>query len=363
MAPDFEFESITQESTMTNILNLASKWYICPEIYERERNLIFKPAWWLLGPTLELSNRGDYICDRISGWPVFAIRSSDGNIRAFLNVCRHRGASLLQNGSGSASSIRCPYHGWLYDDQGKLLNAPNFGRELSDDGQQIRLRELKVEIWNDLVFVRISEDKGETLADWLGEIANVVDQFASPSVLDYQGEFTVTGELNWKTYCDNTVEGYHLNLIHPRLGKALAGGNVELYSTNAGRTVVFDVTHGSGGGGENLRGQKGLWIYHFPGLQLVLGEKVFKAERVESENPKHVRSKNWAWYCSSLNDDERQDSFEWARQIVQEDFGICAQVTKNMRAGAYEPGPLSPKMESHVARFQEIIRECLDFKT
>ena len=59
----------------------------------------------------------------------------------------------------------------------------------------------------------------------------------------------MTGELNWKAYCDNTVEGYHLNLIHPRLGKALAGGATELISVNNGRSVVFDITHGSGGGG------------------------------------------------------------------------------------------------------------------
>ncbi len=345
---------------MTDILSLASEWYICPEIYERERNRIFKPAWWLLGPARGLSSSGDYICDRISGWPVFAIRSSAGTIRAYLNVCRHRGASLLPEGLGTVSAVRCPYHGWLYDHQGRLLSAPKFGGNLNDSGQEIRLREIQAEVWNDLVFVRISEDKGGSLLDWLGDIANAVDQFACPSELEYRGEFTVTGELNWKTYCDNTVEGYHLNLIHPRLGRALAGGKVKLYSANSGRSVVFDVTHGGGGGGRNLRGQKGMWIYHFPGLQLVLGEKVFKAERVESENPNHVRSKNWAWYCSSLNDEERHDSFEWARQIVQEDFGICAQVTKNMRAGVYDPGPLSPKMEPHVVRFQQIIRECLE---
>ena len=344
---------------MKHDYSLASEWYVCSDIYEKERRLIFEPAWWLLAPVQQLARQGDYICDTICGWPVFAIQSADGEIRAFLNVCRHRGARILQEGSGSVSSLRCPYHGWLYDDQGKLVNAPHFGDELITDGQEITLRELPVHVWNDLIFVKFSEIGGDTFDDWLGDAANLVQLFPAPAQLDYHGDFTVTGNLNWKTYCDNTVEGYHLNLIHRRLGKALAGGSVELRSVNNGRTVVFDVTHGRGGGGEGLRGRKGMWIYHFPGLQLVLGEKVFKAERVESERINHIRSRNWAWY-SGLNDAEREDAFEWAKQIVEEDFGICAQVTQNMHAGVYIPGPLSPQKEQHVAKFQAIIREILD---
>ena len=173
--------------------------------------------------------------------------------------------------------------------------------------------------------------------------------------MDYHGEFSVKGELNWKAYCDNTVEGYHLNLVHPRLGEALAGGGANLFSVNDGHSVVFDVTHGKTGGANQARGDKGLWIYHFPGLQLVLGDKIFKAERVESESLNHVRSRNWAWY-SDLDEQARQDAFCWAQQIVEEDFGVCTQVTKNMRAGVYSPGPLSPVMEKHVARFQQIVQ-------
>ena len=101
-----------------------------------------------------------------------------------------------------------------------------------------------------------------------------------------------------------------------------------------------------------------MWIYHFPGLQLVLGDKVFKAERVDPVGPFQIRSKNWAWY-SGLTETELRDAFQWARQIVEEDFGVCAEVTANMRAGVFTPGPLSPVMEKHVIRFQEIIRDAL----
>ncbi len=338
--------------------SLAADWYTNPSIYQRERDRIFEPAWWLMGPVHLVPEAGDYICDRICEWPVFVIRSRDGQLRAFLNVCRHRGASVLQEGLGCSSSIRCPYHGWLYDDQGRLLKAPKFGDGLKDELENLSLRQIELHVWNDLIFVKINPEFGVDFQDWIGEVDALCSSFASPSNLEYFGEFTVTDELNWKTYCDNTVEGYHLNLIHPRLGKALADGGAELFSVNRGRSVVFDVTHGIGGNGQEIRGRKGMWIYHFPGLQLVLGERIFKAERVDSQNLNQVTSKNWAWY-SGLSEAEKRDAFDWAKQIVEEDFGICSQVTRNMQSGTYVPGPLSPLMENHVARFQQIIREEL----
>ena len=340
---------------------LAAEWYIDPTIYERERRSIFEPAWWLIGPVHSVANPGDYFSDTICGWPVFAIRSDDLELRAFLNVCRHRGSTLLEPGIGRTKSIRCPYHGWLYDDQGKFLNAPKFGCDLKDYSEELSLKPIDVHIWKELVFVKVNPDVGPSFDEWLGDVARLSDDFPSPADHEYRGEFTVSGNLNWKAYCDNTVEGYHLNLVHPRLGKAVAGGQVGLRSVNDGHSVVFDVNHNESGGAKELRGQKGMWIYHFPGLQLVLGDRVFKAERVDSDDANHLRSRNWAWY-SGLTEDEREDAFQWARQIVEEDFGICAKVVKNMRAGVFKPGPLSPKMENHVARFQQIIRENLNGK-
>ena len=338
--------------------SLAPDWYVDHAVYQKERERIFGPTWWLIGPLRRLANPGDYVSDRICGWPVFVIRSEDGELRAFLNVCRHRGASVLPEGVGTAKAIRCPYHGWLYDDRGQLLRAPKFGADLKQYCDKLSLQEIGLHIWNDLVFVKINPELGVDFNEWIGEVDSLSQSFAGPADLDYHGEFIVTGDLNWKTYCDNTVEGYHLNLVHPRLGRAIADGGVELYSVNDGRSVVFDVTHGSGGGGESLRGRKGMWIYHFPGLQLVLGQNTFKAERVDSMNTTTVISKNWAWY-SGLSESEREESFQWAKQIVEEDFSICSQVTRNMQSGSYLPGPLSPVMESHVARFQQIVREAL----
>ena len=337
---------------------LPSKWYIEPQVYEQERELIFKSAWWLLGPVSHLQEHGDYLSDRICGWPVFAIRSSDGRIRAFLNLCRHRGATVLPQDRGRAESIRCPYHGWLYSDRGELLNAPRFGTELEPGCQSLSLHEIKQQVWNGLLFVKIDGSQGPSFSEWLGDIEALCDSYPGPCELEYHDQFTVSGEANWKTYCDNTVEGYHLTRIHPRLAKTLATGTVHIHSLNAGRSVVFDVQYGKGGSGSDLRGQKGTWIYHFPGLQMVLGNKLFKAERISPESVQKVRSVNWAWY-RDLDPDQRDDSFRWARQIVEEDLEICIDVTRNLNSGVCEPGPLSPEMEEHVIVFQDLVRQTI----
>ena len=340
--------------------SLSSRWYVDPAVYEEEKKRIFSSAWWLLGPSFLVESISQYMSDVVSGWPVFVIRGEDGALRGFRNVCRHRGSTLLEEGCGLVNSLRCPYHGWLYDTKGNFLKAPKFGIELENFEENLNLYPIDVHVWNELVFVKIEPNAGVDFDSWLGEIAGYCSEFPSPSNLDYHDEFTIDAETNWKTYCDNTVEGYHLNLVHLRLAKSIAGANVELRSFNEGRSVAFVIDHKEGTDGAEQRGQKGFWVYHFPGFQMVLGEKVFKAERVEALAVNRTCSKNWAWYGKEMSMNEKEDAFQWSKTIVKEDFGICTRVFQNMMSGNYTTGPLSPEMEKHVARFQEIVRHCIE---
>ncbi len=341
---------------MTN--SLPAHWYTDEKIYRRERDHIFAKNWWLLGPEHDLVLPGAYVCDVICGWPVFVLRGEDGQLRGFHNVCRHRASALLEQGVGCAREIRCPYHGWLYDLNGRLIKTPNFGDDSIVTNNQHNLFPIRVDTWRGLVFICIDHAAPE-LHGWLGSADKLCQSFPSLAALDYHGEFVVEGDANWKTYCDNTVEGYHLSLVHPRLAKSLAKGAVDIKSYNDGRVVAFHVDYGSGSDGASLRGQEGLWLYLFPGFQLVAGATTFKAERVEPLGPRALRSRNWAWY-RDLSDSDRQDAFDWARQIVQEDLGVCEKVQHNLDAGVFISGPLSPAQESYVIRLQELVYSALE---
>lgn len=337
---------------------LSSNYYYDPSIHQLERRHIFATAWWVLGPTDRLVSPGDYIADTVCGWPVVALQTNNG-LKAFHNVCRHRAAALLPNGTGYCEKLRCPYHGWLYSFNGSLKHTSKFGITKSKQAS-LGLWPVNVDVWNGLAFIQI-EPCGPTLREWLGSTIELVAPFANPKSLNFYDSFSITGKANWKTYCDNTVEGYHLNLVHPRLGQSLRQGSVNIVSYDDGRTVAFHVRYADKSDGTDLRGADGVWVYKFPGFQLVAGAKLFKAERVESTGPTTLRSVNWSWF-GNLRESEKIDAFKWGKEIVNEDLRVCESVQTNLMAGIYQNGPLSAVHETHTARLQELVRKAIDQK-
>ena len=334
---------------------LPAHWYTDPTIAEQERHAIFAGNWALFGPEHEIAEPGAYVAQVINGWPLVVLRDHGGALRAFHNVCRHRAAALLGDGAGTCSRrITCPYHGWAYELDGRLHLAPRFGEDL--DADENGLLTVRVEIWRSCVFVRI-DDSAPDLTTWLGSIPAFCADYPETDDLDFHGGFTVEGRANWKTYCDNTVEGYHLPFVHARLSRAVEGASVEIKGHDDGRLTCFHVSYR--GDGAALRGNTGLWFYRYPGFQAVIGPTGFKAERIEPVGAGDLRSKSWAWYARVMSPEEAADSFAWAESIVQEDLGICETVQRNLEAGAYTNGLLSPAMEQHTATFQALVRQDL----
>jgi nitrite reductase/ring-hydroxylating ferredoxin subunit len=103
---------------------LPAAWYTRPEIFARERRAIFAGAWQLLGRRDQLNKPGDYIAATLGGWSVFAMLDDAGELGAFQNVCRHQGLPVLDAGAGHCETLRCRYHGWTYDRQGRFVKAP-----------------------------------------------------------------------------------------------------------------------------------------------------------------------------------------------------------------------------------------------
>jgi choline monooxygenase len=137
------------------MLNLDPRLYVDPAVLPRERNEIFAKTWQMLGPAAQVAERGQYVAADIAGIKVFAIRGRDGELRAFRNVCRHRGAQLLEEGAGRCATIRCPYHQWVFADDGHLINAPWFGEEPGFNPADWPLEPIHVATWRGLLFVAI----------------------------------------------------------------------------------------------------------------------------------------------------------------------------------------------------------------
>jgi choline monooxygenase len=185
--------------------------YHSEEILHLETEHLFRQDWICLGRTAEMSNRGDYICRTIIDAPVFAVRQKDDSIRAFANVCVHRGAQLLC-GDGHASRISCPYHSWTYDLDGQLVGAPFMdktdGFKLSD----YALRPLSCQTWEGFIYVSLNPEP-LPIAEQLSELTSVIGDYRFS---DYVPVFAKeeSWETNWKCLVENFMDSYHIHRVH-----------------------------------------------------------------------------------------------------------------------------------------------------
>ncbi len=339
---------------------LPALWYHDPEVYARERQAIFRRHWWPLAREDQLAASGAYAAGEIAGWPAFVIRGKDGALRGFHNVCRHRAGPLVRDGTGRCAALTCRYHGWRYDLEGRLKSATGLtlGRDL--DPAEFSLHPLRVATWNGLVFACL-DDGAPDLATWLGDIVEVAEGFPAVPDMTFQGEIVKAGATNWKAYGDNSCEGYHVKLVHTGLGKTVPDEQVEIRPYENGAFIGFDVTYEPSAADPSRRG-KGFWVYKFPGLLLHFSDYAFNMEIVVPTGPRTIFLRRWFWCAEALAAERgtsAQAAIDSAEQVMGEDLEICELVQKNLEAGIYESGRLSPSEEVGTIFFQQLVRQAL----
>ena len=340
---------------------LPARWYHDPEVYAQERQAIFRRHWWPLAREAELDASGAYATGEIAGWPAFVIRGKDGALRGFHNVCRHRAGPLLRDGTGRCAGLTCRYHGWRYDLEGALKSAPGLTLGADLDPAEFSLHLVRVETWNGLVFACLDESAPDLTA-WLGDIMAIASNFPAVPDMAFQGEIVKQGATNWKAYGDNSCEGYHVKLVHTGLGKTVPDEQVEIRPYENGAFVGFDVTYHPSQADPSRRG-KGFWIYKFPGLLLHFSEYAFNMEAVIPTGPRSVLLRRWFWCAEELaaaRGTSARAAIDSAEQVMGEDLEICELVQKNLEAGVYESGRLSPTEEVGTIYFQRLVRESLE---
>jgi phenylpropionate dioxygenase-like ring-hydroxylating dioxygenase large terminal subunit len=190
--------------------------YTSPERLRAERERLFPRTWQLAGRVEQVEGPGDHFTCDVAGEPVLVVNTGDEGIRAFYNVCRHRGRQLVGDGPcRPARALACPYHGWTYALDGRLLSAPGFAdRPASDLG----LVPVSVAVWDRLVFVHLDADP-EPLEGYLGELTAGLAGIFQPAVL--VAEKCLDLDANWKTALEAFIETHHITSLHPQVAKAL----------------------------------------------------------------------------------------------------------------------------------------------
>ncbi len=330
--------------------NLDPRFYVEPQYLARERDTIFARTWQLLGPLSQVAGRGQYIAAEIAGLKLFAIRGRDGELRGFRNVCRHRGARLLEEGTGRCAAIRCPYHQWVFDDRGSLVTAPWFGEDPEFRKEDWPLAPVHVDTWRGLVFAAV--DPQETLLDQLGELPAELADEPIETYAATRSE-TVNFEANWKIYTDNFVEGYHIPGIHPKFFAAI---DFEAFKTTAHKGYVRMTAPPRDG-----LFYRGKWLWMWPNWTLSLFEGGMNTSRINPLGVGHTEQ-IYNFYFADTSDataDTRERTIAGNLAVVREDCDICLAIHRNYATGSYTPGPLSPRHEQGVAYFQEKIAGAL----
>lgn len=188
--------------------------YADHDVYREDLEQLWHKEWIFAGHTFELEKPGQYLTLQIGDYPIAVVRGADGEVRAFHNACRHRGAKVCQEASGKAAKLVCPYHKWTFDLDGKLLFAGNMGSDFFNT-QDYGLKPAHCEVVESYIFVCVAETAPDFEA-----FRQAVTPFVAPHGL---GECKVAHESNlvekgnWKLVFENNRECYHCDGSHPEL--------------------------------------------------------------------------------------------------------------------------------------------------
>lgn len=308
--------------------------YVDPAVLHAERRLFERS--WLLFDALASIPRGHARAARIHHLPIVVWNTDDG-VRAFLNVCRHRAAPLLDEGvCTQVRRLRCPYHGWQYGPDGALVRTPDFGAPTPDLG----LVPLATHVWRGLVFVRLAGDAPFLPLDQAPPFGPLVDPAHVQHAL----------ACNWKTYVENYLEGYHIPHLHPGLSAEVDLRTYQVHARDGVAVHVVDARPGAA--------NAGWWAWLWPNAALNLYDRALCLERVLPTGPTSCRITYTYLFHPELTDAERQQRIEQSARTTAEDIAICEAVQQSLDSGLVQPGPLSPRHESGLAHFHALWTEA-----
>jgi phenylpropionate dioxygenase-like ring-hydroxylating dioxygenase large terminal subunit len=191
--------------------------YYDPGYFELEREAVFKRTWLQVGHICELPEPGSFIrcAIEVANASLLIVRGKDEVVRAFHNVCTHRGTELVEAQSGRQAAFTCRYHGWTFGQDGSLRAAPDFERFYVDKAQ-CALKQVAVEVFAGLIFVHLGTPQ-QSVREWLGDLAEEFERLPIARATQFV-EYGYEIDANWKLTYDNFQENYHLRFLHPRTG-------------------------------------------------------------------------------------------------------------------------------------------------
>ena len=365
--------------------------YTSQEWFDLEQARIFSRTWAYAGFAEDISEPGQYTSVQAGLNNIFIVMGRDRRLRAFHNICRHRGTQLLRAVGHTQRAIVCPYHDWTYDLEGNLISVPNQEREFPDlDMTCLGLKRASVDRWRGMLWVHPDANAG-SIMDWFGEVEPHLGPHKVDDLEEYKdGRTEHEIAANWKIVVENYIDGYHLAHLHSgtlamydhaRIESGFVGPHFAFWEplapeyaedleNNAPTPLVIPAE------------QAGAWVpMLFPGIGLGETESSWSVFHVTPLAPDRTRvvtrtrvadTSLWEFVWQSF----RSYGF-WARRsggkfegnasdpmasgdFMAEDIYACEQQQRSLGSPYFEHGPSSATGETGVRQHQELVRNWVN---
>ncbi len=330
-----------------SVMEIDVNEYTDPQQFEREKIELFRHYPQFVGPSCVVPATGDYFAFDDTGIPILIVRQQDGGLKAFVNICSHRGAPLNECAHGTAKKRRlfsCPYHGWTYDLEGQLVGVP-FGNEGFDgiDRDALGLRPLDVQEKYGMIFVMPDPDKTFDIDEVLGGIQERLSGFGFEDHY-YLGAKQVFTDFSWKLNMDTFHEYYHFEFLHAESIATMVYSNTATYR-QCGRN------HSMGSPALSINELKSIpeneWEprnyssyvnFIFPNTVIFVVEDHFQTWRVYPITPdRSVVYHSMFLPKEPATPEERQyyeDYFQMINDVaVAEDYSLVDKINRGLKAG------------------------------
>jgi choline monooxygenase len=350
--------SYNDKAPLSEAFTIPAPWYVDPRIAELERRTVFSSAWQVVGRAEQVQRPGQFVTANIAEKPIVVVRGTDGELRAFYNVCRHHAAKVVTEPCGLASILHCPYHGWNYGLDGSLKGMPefdgvnNFAR--SDNG----LVPVKAEVWEAFVFVNL-DPNARPLREFLGGIVNRCAPLGL-STLHYFATKSWDIACNWKVFVDNYLDGgYHVPHLHKALSSVLdykqyTIENEDRYCLQSSPMVESDEDAATGA---TRKGDRARYFWHYPNFMINCYAGYMDTNLVIPLDTDHCRV-IFDFYFDDVSDARRainEQSVSVGDRVQDEDLGICEDVQRGLKSRAYGAGRLSVRREAGEQLFHRLL--------
>jgi choline monooxygenase len=340
-------------------------WYTDPAILQREHERIFRRSWQYAGRLGELQGPGSYFASETGPVPVVVTLDTDGTLRGFLNVCRHRGA-IVATDARRRGTLQCPYHAWTYGLDGCLRAAPRSGEDPAFRADRLGLVPVSVGTWGPFVFAN-PDPHAPPLFEVLGDLPEIVAQHGlDVDGLRFNRRVHYEIRANWKIAVENYLECYHCQLNHPGLVEVLDERGLEL-DPRGRRASMWAPAHpksldGRGpldANGSLAEGQNHLW---FPAMKfnVLPGHPNLSIGPVWPTGPQTCAGYLDYWFGDSADARWIEDLIVLDNQIGSEDTALVEAAQRGSSSGMLDRGWALGGAEALIAQFQDYLREELE---